>query len=636
MNPDNENKRTIGGNTVGLNQAETSKHSLTAARFAFFSDNYELLGVIGEGGMGVVYKARQIHLNRLVAIKTLRTAGYSQQALKRFEREAKAASGLVHPNLITIRDYGVDNESQPYMIFDFIDGLTLSELIGREGQIEVDKALDVFIQLAKGLSYAHHRGVLHRDIKPSNIIISGDYREVKIVDFGIAKVLDTVEGEQKLTQTGEIFGTPLYMSPEQSAGKMLDARSDLYSLGCVLFEALTAIPPLVGESAITTIIKHQNEVPPTLREASLGKKFPAALEQLVTKLLAKQPDQRYQTADDLIEDLRSIKEPSRRAAPVQTASTVRRPSKLSTLLLAGALLAATAIILTTLTVIRMNNLKNQNAITDPSSESPRSHKPRPQLPLTRFAKETTGLDFSGQPVTGDLVKQLNQYKSVKELILHNCELKDSRLRHLSMNLTILDVSGSNLSDQDMRGGPLSYGIEELILDRTQIHDTSMRQVSAYGVLQVLSLNHTKVTDTGLDQNHLGAGLFRLKTLRLAGDKISDVGLTYLKTFKTLEELDLQAVTGQITAAGIESLAECNCLSKLSISESSLIKPISRLKQLREISIYSDTVSDADLLQLKALPYLRVLRVIGTTTHNVPALQKALPKCQIEGLPRAAE
>ena len=266
MNPDNENKRTIGGNTVGLNQAETSKHSLTAARFAFFSDNYELLGVIGEGGMGVVYKARQIHLNRLVAIKTLRTAGYSQQALKRFEREAKAASGLVHPNLITIRDYGVDNESQPYMIFDFIDGLTLSELIGREGQIEVDKALDVFIQLAKGLSYAHHRGVLHRDIKPSNIIISGDYREVKIVDFGIAKVLDTVEGEQKLTQTGEIFGTPLYMSPEQSAGKMLDARSDLYSLGCVLFEALTAIPPLVGESAITTIIKHQNEVPPTLRK----------------------------------------------------------------------------------------------------------------------------------------------------------------------------------------------------------------------------------------------------------------------------------------------------------------------------------------------------------------------------------
>jgi serine/threonine protein kinase len=637
MNSDDEKtvRSTIGGKTSGPNyQAETSKHSLTAARFAFFSDKFELLGVIGEGGMGVVYKARQIHLNRLVAIKTLRTAGFSDQALKRFEREAKAASGLIHPNLITIRDYGVDNEGQPYMIFDFIDGITLAELIRRQGQIELDKALDIFIQIAKGLSYAHHRGVLHRDIKPSNIIISADYRELKIVDFGIAKVLDTVEGEQKLTQTGEVFGTPLYMSPEQSTGKALDARSDLYSLGCVIFEALTAIPPLAGESAITTIIKHQNEVPPTLREASLGKEFPAAVERLVAKLLLKAPDQRYQTADELIEDLRSIKEPSRSVATPQSGTTARRPSKRSTLIIAATLLAVTALLLTAATLIRMNNLQKENAPSPSDLSTPSRHQPKPKQP--RFGKETTSFDFSGQPITRDLAKQINQFRNLREVIWRNCDLRNNPLKELNMNLAVIDLSGTNFSDQDMRDGSLSLSLEELILDRTSIHDVSMREINAYASLETLSLNQTKVTDACLDTIHLGSGLFRLKTLRLAGDNISDLGLSYLKSLPTLEELDIHACTGSITAKGIESLAECFCLSKLSISESSHIKPVSHLNQLREISIYSDTVTDADLRQLKALPYLRMLKVIGRVKIDVPALKKALPNCQIQALPLASD
>jgi serine/threonine protein kinase len=624
-------KRTIGDQLSGAHsQANTGDRSLTGSRFAYFSDKYEFLGVIGEGGMGVVYKARQIHLNRLVAIKTLNTTGFSDQALKRFEREAKAASGLLHPNLITIRDYGVDNHDQPYMIFDFINGVTLAELIKRHGQIELDKALDIFLQVAKGLSYAHQHGVLHRDIKPSNIIISADYREVKIVDFGIAKVLDSGEGGQKLTQTGEIFGTPLYMSPEQSAGKILDARSDLYSMGCVMFEALTAIPPLVGESAIATIIKHQNEIPPTLREVSLGKEFPPALEGIVAKLLAKNPDARYQKADEVIEDLRSIKRPSTAdllakagstTAASQSTGKAKRPSKSSTLLLAVTLLVLTAIVLTTATVMRMNRLSQPAA--------KKEQKANNFAKEPKFAKETTALDLSGRKITKDLVRQLDQFRNLKELVWRNSEVTPGALLHLP-GVSVLDLSGSKVSDNDVNDADIHYGPAELILDGTKIHDASMRNLGSDLVLQVLSLNKTGITDVGLDGMHLGRKMLPLRVLRLVGDNISDTGLGYMKSFPWLEELDLHESTGSITPKGIASLSSCFGLSKLSISlDKSLIEPISRLGQLRDLSIYSETVSDDDLSQLKALPYLAKLSVISDSPHNTERLKQELKKCRIE-------
>jgi serine/threonine protein kinase len=188
----------------------------------------------------------------------------------------------------------------PFLVMELIDGDTLSERLKRTGRLTLEEAIPIFVQTCFGLGYAHDQGIIHRDIKPSNIMLlngieSGAEGSIKIVDFGIAKFAQNDAGElQALTRTGEIFGSPFYMSPEQCAGERVDYRADIYSLGCVLFEALTGTPPCVGESALSTMMQHQTLKPPSLKEASMGVEFPPELELIVAKMLDKTPEKRYQ------------------------------------------------------------------------------------------------------------------------------------------------------------------------------------------------------------------------------------------------------------------------------------------------------------------------------------------------------
>ncbi len=183
---------------------------------------------------------------------------------------------------------------------DFVDGTTVADEVQRLGRLPVKRCLRIFIQVAFAIAYAHENGVIHRDLKSSNIMVvkgEGDEELVKIVDFGIAKLTGADEfNQQTLTKTGEIFGSPLFMSPEQCMGLSVDLRSDLYSLGCMLYEALTGAPPFIGESALATMMKHQSEPPLSLKEASMGIDFPKELERIVAKLLEKDPNNRYQNA----------------------------------------------------------------------------------------------------------------------------------------------------------------------------------------------------------------------------------------------------------------------------------------------------------------------------------------------------
>jgi serine/threonine protein kinase len=644
----------------------TEPDALAFARMSAFKGKYELLSVLGSGGMGVVYKARQILLDKIVAIKMMRTSGFSTQALKRFEREAKAASSLLHPNLITIRDYGLADDGQPYMVFDFIDGTTLGETIKARGQLDLEQALDIFIQVAKGLAYAHQHGVLHRDIKPDNIIIAEGQREVKIVDFGIAKVLDNTEAEHSLTQTGEIFGTPLYMSPDQGIGKRLDARSDLYSMGCVMFEALTAMPPFVGESAITTMLKHQAEKPPSLKEASLGKEFPRALEKAVNRLLAKNPDDRYQSAKELIDDLLAIKSSlsgdlaqTGRATSPSTSST--RAGLTATQIMIAALGAVLLLVFSYLkTMHELSATKKpvHAATSLPGVSSALDARPAsmstllsvlddpiivPANPAASEAKLTgsaagasasdprlgslsTGLDLSGQRITPDLIQQVNGYHKLKELILRDGKFLDHPLGYLKNDVNSIDFSGSNVSDQDLQYLKVGGFPEVLVFDHTSISDTGAHYLALEcALLKVLSLNYTKITDTGLQ--NLGEQ-YSLKVLRLNGDKISDKGMKTLHWFKNLEELDLQSVTGGVTAAGIAHLAEHHTLRKISISDISLIAPLRRIPQLHEITIYSNTVTDQELLPLAQLPDLVHLTIYTDHHQEFNRTKRALPTCDV--------
>jgi serine/threonine protein kinase len=622
MTPDDKTaKRLIVNQVLSPNSNASAVEQMRfVAQLPVFNGKYEFLGVIGSGGMGVVYKAKQTMLDKLVAIKMLNATGFSVQDLRRFQQEARAARDLIHPNLIMIRDFGITDDGQPYMVFDFIEGSTLADIIKKRGQLEIENALDIFIQVAKGLSHAHQRGVLHRDIKPSNIIISEGNREVKIVDFGIAKVIDETTGQQ-LTQTGEVFGTPLYMSPEQGAGKKLDERADLYSMGCVMFEALTAVPPLVGESAIYTIIKHQKEVPASLKEASLGKTFPASLEETVAKLLAKSPEDRYQTAKELIDDLNRTKSslglPAAKVVPIGKAPAASRP---------GFSINPISALITAITIFLGFALFSM-ARTALQTTPPDTSHTKVALPTSELSHLILGFDFSGMRITRDLVKELRNYPKLHTLNLKNTELVGQPLQELGsfnppdkiasqpkvedalqkslMGVTVVDLSGSTLSDEDVRLFP-DFSPRELNLDRTHISDQSFPYLMLYSSLRILSLNRTGVTDQGLLD--LKDKMKELRILELKEDLISDRGLNALKNFPRLEQLNLERVRGQITAKGILRLNWCPHLTKISLSDSALLKPLAKVSQLTDITIRSKTVTVPEILQLTELPNLMRLTI----------------------------
>jgi len=261
---------------------------------------YKILRELGSGGLSTVYLGRHELMKKDFAIKVLQIK-YSSEAkmVQRFQREARAASSLSHPNLVAVHDFNIGDDGQAYMVMEFLEGSSLSDFLKQNGPIPWQKAVPLFLQICEGLNHAHANGVIHRDLKPGNVMLLPSDEESslqpKIVDFGFAKV--TEEAGQQLTHTGEVFGSPLYMSPEQCEGKRMDKRSDLYALGCIMYQCLAGRPPFQGDSIMSTLFKQMQEAPPAVPEQFA---VPDWLENIIQKLLAKNAEDRYQNAVDVI------------------------------------------------------------------------------------------------------------------------------------------------------------------------------------------------------------------------------------------------------------------------------------------------------------------------------------------------
>lgn len=271
------------------------------------ADTYYVLSVLGFGGMSVVYKAKRLNKQRIFAVKTLRLQSLSdERTLKRFQREAELLSHLNHPRIVQVSYYGTTKRGQPYFVMDYLTGENLTSVFKNEGPMSPERVRDIFSQVCGAVDHAHRCGVVHRDLKPGNIMLmeeEGQKDFVKVVDFGIARF---EEEAQRLTRMGEVWGSPVYMSPEQCMGAQLDVRSDIYSIGVVMYEALTGRVPHLGKNYVETMSMQIMNYPRAFSEVCPGRSFPPGLEKVVRKALEKEPDKRYQTMGELRSDLEVV------------------------------------------------------------------------------------------------------------------------------------------------------------------------------------------------------------------------------------------------------------------------------------------------------------------------------------------
>jgi serine/threonine-protein kinase len=501
-----------------------------------FKHRYEFLGTIGAGGMGVIYKARQTVLNKVVAIKMLHPHLVSTTAFRRFQVEGKAVGMLEHPYIISVHDLSITESGQPYMVMDFVQGLSLAQVIERDGPLSVERFLRIFDQICDALAHAHNRGVLHRDLKPSNIMLTRreGQEEVRIMDFGIAKLIDGDDGpngSNQLTKTGDTVGSPLYMSPEQTRGGKTDSRSDLYSLGCVMYETLTGAPPFSGTTSIETMMMHLNDKPVSLSQSLLGKKkFDPDLEAMVARLLEKNPDYRYRSMEELktaIGRLQSGKALDR--------FTEKAP-RLSNWQVGGIAAAICACVTAAFVVILFSPSKKSITPEMPPSSSSSSsinelstkqqkedaikfavRQQDPLLDLTKIGS-FRDIDDSDMALLGNAT-------NANKLILSDAHIDDLGLEHISkLKLEKLGLRGTDVKDlhalKDMTT------LQELDLERTFVNDAGLKVVAHLTNLRELNLTKTGFSNDDVDNL---VGLQNLKKLVVIDcHHLTKVGLARLK------------------------------------------------------------------------------------------------------------
>ena len=308
------------------------------------SDRYELEELVGTGGMSSVFRAHDRLLDRKVALKILHEQyGADADYVERFRREARSVAALSHPNIVTVIDRG-DHEGRQFIVFEYIEGENLKRLIERRGPAPVTTALELAIQIARGLSFAHQQGLVHRDVKPQNVLLNGN-NEAKVTDFGIARSMDVKHG---MTQTGTVLGTSDYIAPEQAQGQRVDEHTDVYSLGVVLYELLTSRVPFPGENFVAVAMRHINEPPPSIRDQRPD--VSPRVEAAVQRAMAKDPADRFHTMAEFCHELDACLAELQGAgtqvlrSPIKRSHARRRMSPWPLLALLVALIAIGAIV----------------------------------------------------------------------------------------------------------------------------------------------------------------------------------------------------------------------------------------------------------------------------------------------------
>lgn len=603
------------------------------AQLGFSNDRYVAIELLGRGTGAQVYKCWDKTLNKFVAIKRLTTTGLNDQEIIRFQEEARSTSSLSHSSIVRVLDFGQNRNGQPFMVMEFIDGKSLDVLIEDNGPMPSGVLALIFISICAGMHHAHQSGVFHRDLKSANIMIPLGGAAVplgKVIDFGVAAMHKS--GEEGLFQGHAIAGTPGYMSPDQLRGETFDRRSDIYSLGCTMFEALTGRVPFKGATTIDVFSQHANATPPYLVDVRPDIEFSEMLENIVAKTLSKQKSDRYQSMLELKAALEEFLE-DHGSTPSESHGDTRigivTPKKsLPWMYIAVALIAISIAVV------------GWKQLLEPESKGNTTHSKKKKN--ERVSKAPALIDEFADNV----------------FHLESTEMSDEKLKELPRETEELDLVASDVTDEGIRylvGLPL----KELRLDATKITDEGLKDVAkvkslrklnvgenplitgvglkyleALPHLDFLSLNATAMRDDDLKslsqmtqltqlsvgsmKNLTGTGfvhlipLKQLRVLRLSGMNLSPKGAECLGGLTGLESIEFRA--GQISDEFIDSVAGMKKMSTLNLSESSITD-----KQL------------AGLGTLKNLKLLRLEKCPNLTADGIARISKQLPECRISDI-----
>lgn len=555
-------------------------------------ERFTLIRKLGEGGMGAVLLCRDTVLLRDVAIKVL--LSYDSPAeIRRFQNEAKIVARLSHPNIVQVLDFGQSEDGSLYLVLEYVEGESLAGILAREKSLSAESALPLIRQICEGLAYAHDNGVCHRDIKPSNVmVVEGEDGGslVKLVDFGIAR--SNRDEAQRLTMAGAAMGSPLYMSPEGGRGEHTDARSDIYSLGCLIFQVLSGSVPFKGETALATIMMHASEPPPALSERT-ATDVPVLLESIVGRCLEKDPADRFQTIAELEGGLDELEE---FLAP--------RPVPSSPLSIKRAVLPGIAFVVVTGAIVVTGILFGSGTALRESKKETRKISEDPVVLMADFQGDDfkTGFIDRGQEVTGN-------------------GTTDSDLQELRGRT---DIRQLNLRNGDFDGSGFGYvsGLPIEILDLTSsyIKPAGLKEISKMGRLRLLFLKGVKGMEGGC--RYL-CDLPLLSTLSLKTSCATNEDVLSLKGCRELTLLDLQGCR-HITGDGFAALSAIPRLERLMLSNSGFrganIEQLTGMKRLRALRLASLSLTDKDIEPLLALKLLS-LDLSGNPELTAGAIEK---------------
>lgn len=596
-------------------------------------ERYEIISELGTGGMGSVYLALDRILDKKVAVKVLakRSIADDPKAIRRFQREAMAAGKLAHRNLVSTLDFDISPSGQPYLVMDYAEGVTLKEYLAEEGPLPLDQVQDIFEQVLAGIAHAHKEGVVHRDLKTSNIVLSSDEdgkQRAVIIDFGIALILEDGHSASDLTRTDAVLGSPLYMSPEQVRAEEADERSDIYSLGCVLYECLTGTPPFRGQNSLQTMEMHLKSPPPEVSGLfDADTDLEERLNLVLAVSMAKEPNQRFSTVEEFATVLsEALIEPERSAHTSDSgkgsvSAMEQHDSRSSKLLIVGSLFLVASIFLAISSAVLLPILKSV------------PKKPAREIVHTVPLPESKELDDDF------LTKSLNKIAAEPEQIAklrgehwsrqNFIELKDSPV---ASSITSISIPYSKFDDPADIGLLKDLNITFLNLSTTNFDDRGAAELKKFKKLQGLKIGGCRsVTDEGIKAI---SDIVTLTDLQIGGG-ITGESLAYILKLKNLYSLDLKVIRDlkpeQLASLSALKLT-CLFIHNKNLSTEDL-KAIAAIKTLEKLKLTAVKIIDPDKTGLEALARINRLQKIEfyDTEYSLEALKRfhALnPRCQL--------